>query len=220
MKKRTKKKLIVVAVGVAILCILAMISQILERPKQEKDENATSQEFVNTTTEPTEAPTEPDSESAENQSAEETEAETESETEEGAENESKTEEEELEQPIYEQAELPEVRQGLEVYCTIKENPVWDVPIHTSMEEAKANAYTIQEIGEKRFCISGFESAVQVIATIMGANGNKIPLTYDYFGEEGVYSFEANFLEPDTYVVQLTYVVGNIQDIVYLGLKFQ
>lgn len=210
MRKRTKKKLIVVAVGVAILCILAMISQILEGQKQEDNENATSQEIVDTTTEPTEAPTEPDSESTENQSAEETEDETESET----------EEEEPEQPVYERAELPEVRQGLEVYCTVKENPVWDVPIYASIEEAKTNPYIIQEIGEKRFCISGFESADEVTGTITGTRDDEIPLSYEYFGEDGVYSFEADFIESDTYVVQLSYVVGNIQDIVYLGLKFQ
>jgi len=204
MNRRTRRVLSVTIVSVTILCIFAAILTLFSQEDGEakKAESASQEEIGGITIEEVED-TEPTSEGESVEEEEETEV----------------AEQETEEIIYEQAELPEVREGIEVYCTVNENPVWDIQIYASEEEAKNSAYTIQETGEKKFCISGFESAIQVTSTIKGTDGSELPLTYEYFAEEGVYSFGADFAG-DTYIAEISYIVDDVQDTVYLGLDFQ
>lgn len=219
MKKRT---LVFMVIGVLVLCILAGISEIFLT-----EDAAPSHDVVQSAQGESENQEEKDEEASSQNSPEESNESTEQETEVKDETETtennKDEEEHKETVVEEekqlqQAELPEVRENIAIYGDTGSDSYWDIKFYGTLEEAYENLYSIGYTGESRFCIEGFEKASSVTCQIIEQEESIALPNFECLCD-GIYSFEGDFEKGD-YIVELTFVVEDVQDTVYMGLKFE
>lgn len=201
MSKKSKKRLVIAIVVVMILCIFAWISHTFFTENLPLDNE--TEVSSNQNDEPKDSSLEQPSEMLSDPVLEQAESEKET---------------ELPEPTYKQAKLAEIRQGIEVYVNVADNSYWDISIYDSVEEARKNSYPIKGTAETMFCLEGFENATQVTSKIIREDGTKTSPTYEDF-YDGIYSFEEDF-EARNYVIELSYVVEDIQDTVFIGVVFE